>query len=158
MGRKAMDWAWSQTGLKGNAMLVLVCLADHHNDKTGQCNPKRERIAQRVGISERAVTDITNRLQSEGFIQKEERRNGSQQAATQYHLALESTRYQGEAPYTLKGSPQGEDTASFRVKSDWSLIEQKIERWRSDCEVIDDGDVAGRDWPPLRVIGGDSFD
>lgn len=108
MGRKALDWAWEQTGLSTNKKLILICLADHHNDKTGQCNPKRERIASRVGISERSVSDITNKLQELGLLTKEERRHGARQAATQYHLALKYAGFQGEAPYTLKERFQGE--------------------------------------------------
>jgi len=52
-------WRMSLTGSKLN---VMLCLAEHHNSKTGRCNPSYERIANMTGLSRRHVVRLINGL------------------------------------------------------------------------------------------------
>ncbi|WP_436101748.1 helix-turn-helix domain-containing protein [Pararhizobium sp. LjRoot238] len=48
--------------LSSTAKSVGAALVDHHNSKTGQCDPSQESLARRLGINQRAVVDALNEL------------------------------------------------------------------------------------------------
>ncbi|MGO8655721.1 helix-turn-helix domain-containing protein, partial [Rhizobium ruizarguesonis] len=55
MSHDAVQWARNQRLGDPLAKNVFVALAEHHNSKTGQCNPKVATICRETDFSERAV-------------------------------------------------------------------------------------------------------
>lgn len=71
MSFTAIRWALSQDSLEDpREALLLVVLADYHNDKTGQCNPSREALMKksRIGNSNTLTAKLMS-LQKKGLIQ-----------------------------------------------------------------------------------------
>jgi DNA-binding transcriptional MocR family regulator len=67
MSIEMTDWAWKQA-LPLGSKCVLVFLADRHNGKTGQCNPKIETIAEATGQSRSSVKRALHELQELGLL------------------------------------------------------------------------------------------
>lgn len=67
MSFAAIKWAMNQE-LPCTQKMVLVSLADFHNGKNGKCNPEKDSIASRAGISKRTADDTLAKLQSRGLI------------------------------------------------------------------------------------------
>lgn len=63
-----MTWAWDQSVKPASAKLVLLCLADAHNAKTGKCFPSVSTIAERSGLDRKAVMSGIKKLESFGLI------------------------------------------------------------------------------------------
>lgn len=71
MSRIARDWALAamrRRDLPPSAKLVLVCLADRHNQETGNCSPAIRRIATDAGISESSVKAALRQLKNARLI------------------------------------------------------------------------------------------
>lgn len=68
MSIRGTDWAWEVEGLTSTEAFVLVCLADHHNGKSGLCFPSNERIAQRTRFGLTAVKAAIASLTRKGLI------------------------------------------------------------------------------------------
>lgn len=71
MGHLATTWAWQQP-VKGNAKLLLLALADTANNE-GVCWPGTRRVAEMVGLSERAVREQLTKLEEAGVLRREPR-------------------------------------------------------------------------------------
>jgi AraC-like DNA-binding protein len=56
------------------AKLVLIALANRHNQETGRCDPSIERIASDLGISARSVQNGLRELEAQNAIVTVERR------------------------------------------------------------------------------------
>jgi len=67
MSITAYKTVWSY-GLKGAALVVALALAEHHNGKTGQCNPGYDTIAELTGLSRRHVIRVISKLGADGHI------------------------------------------------------------------------------------------
>lgn len=63
MSIQAVGWVLSNSRSRGFARLVLISLANHHNDGTGRCNPGYRLISQEAGISRSAVTAQIRKLE-----------------------------------------------------------------------------------------------
>lgn len=106
MSIAATKWAW-QSDLPPPLKLVLLALADCHNGKSGQCNPRVETIAGMVGRTKRAVQYTLKDLEARGYICPIRRRKGRRQASNQYALALDGVVFQNAKNSTLKnGTPR----------------------------------------------------
>lgn len=71
MSHAALRWAWglgNDQRLNAGDRLVLVCLADHHNRKTGLCNPGIERLREATGYSRPSVYGHLKRLREFGYL------------------------------------------------------------------------------------------
>lgn len=69
MSNKALNWAFNLP-LKGSRKTVLIVLADHSNEKNDyKCWPSVRRIAERAGISQRAVRSALRYLEAEALIE-----------------------------------------------------------------------------------------
>lgn len=68
-----LDWCWEQEIEKPSHKMVLICLAQHYNVKTGQCNPSQQRIAKKTGLSLRTVNDAIRALKKLGLINADRR-------------------------------------------------------------------------------------
>lgn len=58
MSRAAMNLVWSigrDKAITTSYRLILACLADHHNGRSGQCNPTYDTIAKEVGLASATV-------------------------------------------------------------------------------------------------------
>lgn len=110
MSIRAIAWAWKQE-IPGMAKLVLLTLADHHNDETQQCNPRTKRIADKAGLSPRNVHKQLAALKDMGLISIEHnyREDGSL-TASDYTLALSSD---PKAVPTDSGA-QGYDSGAYQ--------------------------------------------
>ncbi|MGO8271792.1 helix-turn-helix domain-containing protein, partial [Rhizobium ruizarguesonis] len=78
----AVQWARNQRLGDPLAKNVLVSLAEHHNSKTGQCNPKVATICLETDFSERAVRKAMATLKQVGLI----RVDGGGKAGNSYQL------------------------------------------------------------------------
>ena len=72
MSVRAMTWAFEQP-LAGNHKVILLVLADHHDDERGICFPSVGRIAQRAHISESTVVRCLRDLETAGYLTRQER-------------------------------------------------------------------------------------
>lgn len=82
----ALAWKIAFPG-KPLKKLVLLCLADHHNDEIGFAWPSYKTIAGRCGMSRRTVVSIIADLESDGFIRRQERHgNGNLNTSNAYYL------------------------------------------------------------------------
>jgi len=55
--------------LGSSAKLLFIRLVAHHNNKTGQCNPSQETLANALSCSTRQVRNLTTELIETGHIQ-----------------------------------------------------------------------------------------
>jgi len=87
MSFPALSWAVSQK-LPCTQKIVLMMLADRHNNDTGQCNPSHDRLAVDCGLSRRSVMDQIAKLEDSGFIRIRHRVSGNVKLPNQYVLVL----------------------------------------------------------------------
>ena len=82
-----MAWATRQK-LPCTQKMVLLMLADRHNNDTGQCNPSHEMLAEDCGLSRRSVVDQIDRLAVAGLLRIRHRATGNVKLPNQYTLVL----------------------------------------------------------------------
>ncbi len=82
MSLSASTWAWKQQIKSSSAKLVLLCLADCHNDESGRCNPSIAYIAKATGLDRKTVPGAIAQLEVLGVF-KAVKNFGS---FTQYNL------------------------------------------------------------------------
>lgn len=73
MSLSAMTWAVQAPISRPTAKLALVCLADYASEE-GLCYPSQKSLAERVGVTERALRDALQWLETEGYVVRAERR------------------------------------------------------------------------------------
>ena len=71
MSVRIMAAVFESSTLKAGERLVMLALADHADDQ-GRCYPSTPRLAQRTGMSERAVQGHIKALRAEGYLQIED--------------------------------------------------------------------------------------
>lgn len=89
MSYDAVRWAREQRLGDPVAKNVLVALAEHHNGKTAQCNPKVATICLETDYSERAVRKALTKLKQAGLIRVE----GGGKAGNSYQLSGDFNRH-----------------------------------------------------------------
>jgi DNA-binding MarR family transcriptional regulator len=57
------------TNLSAPEKAVLICLADHHNQTTGECFPSFNRIARETRLCVRTAKTAVCQLEEKGFIE-----------------------------------------------------------------------------------------
>ena len=67
MSVRIMSQVWEKSELKGEALIVLLALADWANDD-GVCWPSLPKVADKARVSKGAVSHIIHRLANDGFI------------------------------------------------------------------------------------------
>jgi biotin operon repressor len=100
---RAINWArevCERIGAPSKHRLVLLMLALHHHDKTGECFPSYETIAKACGFSRRSVIDLVSDLETNGLLVRQKRRDGG---------------HQGSNHYVLFGRPSGKKWIAARV-------------------------------------------
>src|SRR5690606_12470758 len=94
----AMTWAVDAPINKPTAKLALVCLADHA-DEHGACFPSQKALAERVGVSDRALRDALAWLEENGFLTRTARhRKDGSRTSDSYQLPPEAYRKNFPAP------------------------------------------------------------
>ena len=90
MSHRATNWAFSQAGLKPATKLVLLCLADRHNNDLG-CFPHQATLARDACISRSTLNEHLAVLEARGLIHRVRRVHPvtRRQLATRYILGFE---------------------------------------------------------------------
>jgi len=89
MSIRAINWArdvGKRIGIPSRHRLALLTLAAHHHDKTGECFPSYETIADEVGCSRRKAVELIADLEANGLVVKQARRKGRRQGSNHYVL------------------------------------------------------------------------
>ena len=68
MSVRLMNEVFENTELGPTERLVMLTLADHHNDKDGSCYPSMERLCARTGLSKRAIQTNIQKLAASGYL------------------------------------------------------------------------------------------
>lgn len=71
--------------------LVLLSLANHHNQETGRCDPSNDRLQKSTGLSERAIRKAIRELEALNVITTVERKQrtgrGKKNLTNRYRIA-----------------------------------------------------------------------
>jgi hypothetical protein len=70
MSINAVKWALRARNLSDIHKLVLITLAECHNEKTGKCFPSQKSIADTLGKGERSIRRHLDALEATGFIER----------------------------------------------------------------------------------------
>ena len=97
MSFQSMAWAVRQK-LPCTQKMVLVMLADRHNDDTGRCDPSHDRLAMDCGLSRRTVIDHIETLANAGFLSISHRSIDGYKTSNQYKLNLNFNQLQDVQP------------------------------------------------------------
>ena len=89
MSIRAINWArevCERINAPSKHRLALLIIAMHHHDKTGECFPSYDTIANGCGFSRRKLIDLVADLEANGLIVRQKRRNGAHQGSNHYVL------------------------------------------------------------------------
>jgi len=130
MSFRATEWAYSVRELSGPEKAVLLCLAWHHNAKTGECFPGTSLIAEETCLGLSTVKKALASLIAKGLIERMERK-GSRSAA--WILAIVEPERPQESPRkALSETPHIEQENNrkerARARSDFSRWDWKSMR------------------------------
>lgn len=82
-----MAWAVRQK-LPCTQKIVLMMLAERHNQDSGQCNPSHDRLADDCGLTRRSVMDQVAKLAEAGYIRIRHRAANNVKLPNQYVLVF----------------------------------------------------------------------
>ena len=92
MSGMALIWAANVKGLKPAAKIVLIQLADFHNNETGQCNPSAQRLADECEMGRATLFRHMTTLEECGLVTRHARGDGDGgRGSNQYELHLDIT-------------------------------------------------------------------
>lgn len=89
MSLRATKWAHSilpVLGVPPTERLVLMCLAFHHNESSGQCFPSMQLLADECGVSSRRIHSAVATLVEWGVITKKRGGTSAGNASNKYTL------------------------------------------------------------------------
>ena len=113
MSVKAVKWAMFQAVGDAQSKLLLMTLAEHHNEKTGCCDPGQKRLSILCECDEegRTVRRHLAKLESAGFLRKQKRGgNGDGRQSDEYELALDRPgELKAKLPDRAVSASQGEE-------------------------------------------------
>ena len=118
MSHRATSWAFSQQGLKPATKLILVYLADCHNDHTGRCDPAQKTLAEGCGMSRSTVNLHLNWLEAEGYIRRVQRadKRTNKQENTLYILGCDDGKETGKNGGKSAGKQDGKAVSENRTR------------------------------------------
>ncbi|HDS8282418.1 TPA: helix-turn-helix domain-containing protein [Klebsiella variicola] len=91
MSSKIQGYVWDAcavSGIKGTRLMVMVRLADYSSDE-GTCYPGVKTISRQIGAGESTIRTALSELEVEGWLRRENRRNGNRNTSNMYHLNVE---------------------------------------------------------------------
>ena len=101
MSNKALTWAFSQD-LKSGPKFVLVALADYADEKDS-CYPSYAKLAQKTGISKRAIADHMAVLEGADLLTRQELRyDDGRRSGYRFHLNLQISQVARNSVATCK--------------------------------------------------------
>ena len=89
MSIRATKWAHGVlplVDLPPTERLTLVCLAFYHTDKTGECFPSMQTLADDVGVCRRRMHQAIKELEAWGLIKKARGGTAARNASNRYTL------------------------------------------------------------------------
>lgn len=89
MSIQMFAWAFNQDIPDARAKLILLAIADAHNEGTGQCNPSQTVLAQKASCSRRTVISKIQWLENQGWIKVFSRKNERGRASNFYKIMTE---------------------------------------------------------------------
>lgn len=89
MSTKAMTYVWENSPQRGNALLVLLAIADMANDDM-ICYPGKAHLARKCRLGVRAVRAILKKLEEVGEIQTYHRRTVQRNSTNVYRLCIDN--------------------------------------------------------------------
>lgn len=108
MSYAATEWAWKQ-GVPYKTKIVLLAIADYHNDNTGEAFPKIPALARKCGASRWTVMQALTDLEVLGLLVVDRGKNvRGQQRRNQYRLVMTPSSQQlpTELPTATRPSSQ----------------------------------------------------
>ncbi|TKI01683.1 helix-turn-helix domain-containing protein, partial [Martelella alba] len=125
MSNKISGWVWdgcAAAGLKLSEVAIMARLADFSNDE-GVCWPSIETIARQIGAGASTVRTAIARLEKQGWLTRQQRRNGNRNASNLYQLNAEKL-YAAAAPHqSVFDESKSDASESDGSKSDGSKID-----------------------------------
>ncbi|MCE5368742.1 helix-turn-helix domain-containing protein [Klebsiella oxytoca] len=91
MSSKIQGYVWDAcavSGVKGTRLMVMVRLADYSSDE-GTSYPGVKTISRQIGAGESTIRTALSELEAEGWLRRENRRNGNRNTSNMYHLNVE---------------------------------------------------------------------
>jgi hypothetical protein len=103
MSNKAMTRVWECSQQRGNALLVLLAIADMANDDM-VCYPGKAHLSRKCRVGKRGLTAILQKLEESGELQILRRRAGQRNATNVYRVVVN----QDSLPLVNRDSLPGE--------------------------------------------------
>ncbi|HEE5147929.1 TPA: helix-turn-helix domain-containing protein [Klebsiella pneumoniae] len=91
MSSKIQGYVWDAcavSGVKGTRLMIMVRLADYSSDE-GTSYPGVKTISRQIGAGESTIRTALSELEAEGWLRRENRRNGNRNTSNMYHLNVE---------------------------------------------------------------------
>lgn len=91
MSSKIQGYVWDAcavSGVKGTRLMVMVRLADYSSDE-GTSYPGIKTIARQLGAGESTIRTAISELEADGWLRRENRRNGNRNTSNMYFLNIE---------------------------------------------------------------------
>ena len=91
MSSKIQGYVWDACAVsvvKGTRLMVMVRLADYSSDE-GTSYPGVKTISRQIGAGESTIRTALSELEAEGWLRRENRRNGNRNTSNMYHLNVE---------------------------------------------------------------------
>jgi len=91
MSSKIQGYVWDAcavSGVKGTKLMVMVRLADYSSDE-GTSYPGIKTIARQLGAGESTIRTAISELEADGWLRRENRRNGNRNTSNMYFLNIE---------------------------------------------------------------------
>lgn len=111
MSFQAMAWAAKQE-LKCGPKMVLMMLAHHANNKSNDCHPSLQTLADECGLSRRAVCRYCSDLENEGLITRKGRAQNGAQISNIFTLNI-GGEVVTDSPTTVTDMHFGSDCESY---------------------------------------------
>lgn len=91
MSSKILGYVWdacAASGIKGTKLMIMARLADYSNDD-GLSYPGMKTIARQLGAGESTVRTAVSELEADGWLRRENRRNGNRNTSNLYYLNVD---------------------------------------------------------------------
>ena len=160
MSIRAINWAvgvFEVIDIPSPERLILLLICRHHQDKTGECYPSYDTLAQQSGYNRRTVIRHVKSLKSSGLIAVKKRRSKGHQESNQFVLfGSFKSHNQSDTRVTLKTKNQSDSgvTLKGRFQSDTRVTQTRVtpvspDRKDSTKGDFEEGDVL--DFPIQKV-------
>jgi DNA-binding transcriptional regulator YhcF (GntR family) len=143
MSIKAVGWAFEQQIKDPLAKLVLIAVADHINESTGNAWPSVERLAHMTCASRSTVLRKLKLLETSGFLQRQKRFNKTDV----YSLSMVGVSLTGVTQTPLEVSHRHTNhNRTVNNNNKGKAKKQKLVDWKPDATDQQYATDAGLDW------------